>query len=591
MKILHHAENRKGSLGAAGSILPIKAMFSKKFFLLLLGLISFMAVFLFLSFSSKERWENVVVESFNQQQLSIARSIAGRLEEFFSSAVKYMELYTSINYEEIVQRRNNTLKTMSNFYVIDINLLHNSSEKNIFSTNERRNGLSDREKRYLSLKNIKKAYVSDTYLTNSFPSRKWVVDIVTFNKNDTVVWTIDVIKICQDFTGYVRSGNTGYSWIVNKDAYFLAHIDESFVGENAFLARALKYPAISFTRINMLQKEYFLTGKEGTSWYISGWHRGEQETPIRKLLAYTPAFYAGPQRKSEFWTVAVSAPVEEIKGMVRQAVVYQWVLMVIALGILGFVTGYAFYTRWKWACELEEEVNRKTQRLEQAHHALLRSERLSAVGSAVAHVTHEIKNPLLIIGGFANQLLPSFEKDEKVKKKLLIIVNEVKRLEQFLKEIGQFSTDSIPQKEKIDLNHVVEEVISFVESELVNRRIALDENLSRSPVHILGNSDQLKQVLLNIIKNSIEASPEGGRLTVKVERLTEAVVEITDTGKGISKEILDKVFNPFFTSKKEGTGLGLSISHKIITAHQGTISVQSEGNDKGTTVTVRLPLA
>ncbi|MBW2038966.1 MAG: histidine kinase, partial [Deltaproteobacteria bacterium] len=93
-----------------------------------------------------------------------------------------------------------------------------------------------------------------------------------------------------------------------------------------------------------------------------------------------------------------------------------------------------------------------------------------------------------------------------------------------------------------------------------------------------------------IIKNAMEAMPEGGCLAIKTYKNREATIEISDTGKGISQDASDKVFNPFFTTRKEGTGLGLSICHKIITAHQGTIFISSEGVNKGTNVVIRLPL-
>ncbi|MBW2039032.1 MAG: hypothetical protein JRI46_05460, partial [Deltaproteobacteria bacterium] len=476
--------------------MKLNIIFSKGIFWFLISIFVLVCIFGFLGIRSRKQWEKVVIEVFNQQQLAIARSIAGRLENYFTCTPENLQLYTFMHYKDITQKPQEVLTRVAKFHVDNITLLFASGAKEIIDTTgmQRQTRLTEREKYYLSLNKRDQTYVSDTYQAEPSRPRKWVVDIVTFYETAAVVWTIDVLKICQGVTANVRSGRTGYAWIINKQGYLLAHIDETFLGEDAFVARAQRYPAISFTRINTLQKEYLLTGKEGTSWYISGWHRGEQKEPVKKLIAYTPAFYAGPEHKNKFWAVAVSAPVDEIKGLVRQAVIYQWLLMLIALLILGIMTSYAFYTKWRWSYALEEEVNRKTEELDRTHQALLRSERLTAMGSAVAHVAHEIKNPLVTIGGFSNQLLRAFEKDDKAKKKLLIIVNEAKRLEDFLRDIGQFAKDSAPQKERINLNELIEEVITFVESELANCKIALNLNLIPFPIYVLADPNQIKQV-------------------------------------------------------------------------------------------------
>jgi len=572
--------------------MKLKLIFFQRTFWLLIAIAAAVIILGFLGVRSKAQWEKVVIETLNQQQLAIARSIAGRLENYFAGAAENLQLYTELHYNDIIQNPSEVFMGIDKFHVYRITLIFPSGTKTIIGADDIRShkGLTEREKKYLLLRNKNQPYISDTYQAGPRAPRAWAVDIVTFYKTVAVAWTIDVIKICQEATANVRSGKSGYAWIINRQGYLLAHIDKGFLGENAFLARSQRFPALSFTRINMLQKEYLLTGKEGTSWYISGWHRGERKDPIKKLIAYTPAFYAGPDDTNIFWAVAVSAPVDEIKGLVRHAVMYQWLLMGIAFLMLGVAAGHALYTKWRWASVLAEEVNHKTEELERTHQALLQSERLAAMGTAAAHVAHEIKNPLMVIGGFAQQVLRTVEKDDKAKKKLLTITNEVKRLEGFLQDIGHFAKDITPQRERLDINESIEEVITFVEAELADRKIAVHLNVSLYPLYTLADPDQLKQVLLNIVKNAMEAMPKGGHLTISTRKNGEALIEINDTGNGIAQEALDKVFNPFFTTKKAGTGLGLAICHNIITAHNGTISIQSEGEDKGIMVIIRLPL-
>ena len=231
---------------------------------------------------------------------------------------------------------------------------------------------------------------------------------------------------------------------------------------------------------------------------------------------------------------------------------------------------------------------RERKRLEEE---LLRNERLSALGRGAAHITHEIKNPLMLIGGFARQVLkdipPGLEKD---KEKLRIIVDEVQRLEGFLIEVGSYAKLSEPQKGVGDLNALVRETCDRLEPSIKERgitlRLELDEDLPEvrfDPVH-------LRQVILNVAKNGIEAMPEGGTLTmVSGSRDNRVFLEVSDTGEGIPPEVMEKMFQPFFSTKDKGSGLGLAISQKIIEAHQGKITIESELG-KGSRVTLFLNL-
>ncbi len=226
---------------------------------------------------------------------------------------------------------------------------------------------------------------------------------------------------------------------------------------------------------------------------------------------------------------------------------------------------------------------RERKRLEEE---LLRSERLSALGRMAAHISHEIKNPLMLIGGFARQVLKDPIGDpEKIKEKLQIMVDEVQGLEGFLAEVGGYAKISEPQKRLGDLNALIQETCHRLEPIIQERditlRLELDPNLPPvqfDPVH-------LRQVILNIAQNGIEAMPHGGTLTIVSGREADRVlVHISDTGEGIPPELLEKIFQPFFSTKAKGSGLGLAISQKIIEAHQGTITLESEPHH-GTRVT------
>jgi sigma-B regulation protein RsbU (phosphoserine phosphatase) len=229
---------------------------------------------------------------------------------------------------------------------------------------------------------------------------------------------------------------------------------------------------------------------------------------------------------------------------------------------------------------------RERKRMEEA---LLQSERLAVLGGMAAHVSHEIKNPLMLIGGFARQVLKDISGDpEKNQQKLQIIVDEIRRLEDFLVEVGSYAKFSEPQMQLGDLNALIKEICQRLEPNLheaaIKLRLELDPDLPQvqfDPVH-------MRQVILNIAKNGIEAMSPGGTLSITSAREVGRVsVQIIDSGEGIPTEVQDKIFQPFYSSKPKGSGLGLAISQKIMTAHQGEITVESEPH-QGTRVTLFL---
>jgi PAS domain S-box-containing protein len=222
---------------------------------------------------------------------------------------------------------------------------------------------------------------------------------------------------------------------------------------------------------------------------------------------------------------------------------------------------------------------------------VVNSERLAALGQAAAEITHEIKNPLMMIGGFANQLLRQ-SLDEKTLSKLNIIAEEVSRLEGLLEELKQFYQPGALRKEKIDINDLFAEVFLLTKHEFNKKGIRTELRKGKEPLSVEGDRDKLKQVFLNLVKNSIEAMKNGGNLSVRSGLSDDNVVEIKieDDGCGIGEGDMEKIFSPFYTTKQDGTGLGLSISKSIIEAHEGSsFTLQSEAG-KGTTFRITMPV-
>ena len=220
-----------------------------------------------------------------------------------------------------------------------------------------------------------------------------------------------------------------------------------------------------------------------------------------------------------------------------------------------------------------------------------RSERLAALGQVVAEISHEIKNPLMMIGGFAQQLVKE-SRDEKSLAKLHIIANEVQRLESLLKEMRDFYLPRALERKDIGINALLKQVQDFIKEDCEKRSIRPEFKTDREEIFVEGDRARLEQVLLNLAKNALEAMDQGGKISY-ASGLKQGVVEISisDKGVGISEEEKGKIFSPFHTTKKQGTGLGLSICKRIIEDHPGTSLSFTSEKGRGTTFTIKMPVS
>lgn len=222
---------------------------------------------------------------------------------------------------------------------------------------------------------------------------------------------------------------------------------------------------------------------------------------------------------------------------------------------------------------------------------ILKSERLAALGQFVAEITHEIKNPLMMIGGFVRQIIKK-TKNEQTLTKLNIISDEVRRLEELLKELRGYYLHRTLDLEEMNVIGMLQEVYDLVKEDCERKKIETDFRMPGKSLFIRGDKDKLKQVILNLVKNAIDAMEEGGRLVI-AQTLSGGQIDITirDNGCGIPEENRERIFSPFFTTKKHGTGLGLNISKSIIEEHEGGAMTMTSEVGKGTTFKITLPLS
>jgi signal transduction histidine kinase len=242
---------------------------------------------------------------------------------------------------------------------------------------------------------------------------------------------------------------------------------------------------------------------------------------------------------------------------------------------------------------LYENVRSQMEELKATQQQLVQSTKLAAIGELAASVAHELNNPLTVILGNAQILLRSIS-DEKAAGKLSAIEHETQRAARIIRNLLDFSRKREPRRDPVGINDVVGRTVELVHLKLRGRDIALETVLEPRVPILLGDSDQLTQVLLNFIGNAIDAISGSGSVTVATAIGPDGEVEFTvmDTGCGMTAEQAGRIFEPFFTTKAEGkgTGLGLSIALGIIRGHGGCVTVESEVG-KGTTMRARLPVA
>ena len=221
---------------------------------------------------------------------------------------------------------------------------------------------------------------------------------------------------------------------------------------------------------------------------------------------------------------------------------------------------------------------------------LVEAERFSALGQMAAQMVHAIKNPVTSLGGTARQLGKRV-KDAELQKYISIIVKGSERLERIVDDLFAFVDKKVPELEKTELYSLIKTTAMLVHSDLSRSGINLTMDLP-SPEPVLNiDARQIKQMLLHLIKNAIDAMPGGGELYIKVETDSDFVhINILDTGMGISDSHLSKMTDPFFTTKTYGTGMGLTMVERIVQAHNGTLILKKR-TPSGLNVQINLPLA
>jgi signal transduction histidine kinase/putative methionine-R-sulfoxide reductase with GAF domain len=241
--------------------------------------------------------------------------------------------------------------------------------------------------------------------------------------------------------------------------------------------------------------------------------------------------------------------------------------------------------------QMEEKIRRTTADLKKTEAQLIRSEKLAALGQLAAGIAHEIRNPLTSINILIHSLTENLPSGNSHREDLKVIEEEINRINEILDRFLRFAKPAPPLLERTDVASIFEETLQLIRPRIEKQRIVVQKEFQSLPI-ILMDREQMKQVALNLLLNAVQAMPDGGTLALRGRNSEDGQwihISIQDSGMGIPSEDMNKLFDPFFSTKEGGIGLGLSIAHRIIDQHHGKIEVESVPG-KGTLFTVWLPV-
>jgi signal transduction histidine kinase len=242
--------------------------------------------------------------------------------------------------------------------------------------------------------------------------------------------------------------------------------------------------------------------------------------------------------------------------------------------------------------QMEDKIQRTTADLRKTEAQLIRSEKLAALGQLAAGIAHEIRNPLTSINILIHSLRDKPSDEERRREDLRVIEEEIHRINEIVDQFLRFAKPAPPLLQQADVLALFEETLQLLKPQIEKNRISVEKEFPSLPPTVL-DREQMKQVILNLLLNALQAMPGGGRLRLSGQVLEDnrwIQLSIQDTGVGILPEDMNKLFDPFFSTKEGGVGLGLSIAHRILDQHRGKIQAESTPG-RGTLFTLWLPIS
>jgi PAS domain S-box-containing protein len=673
-------------------------------------------------FRYARRMEILVGDQFNQEQLTVARIIQKLVENSLNAMEEeLLRIAGSIPVTDTIPaawqaRLQSELERMSSAGIVEMRIWDRvAGTVWVFSRNEVVQAPSADMPELTSepLPGPGEIHVSYPRSTGSGLHLSMITPLGSKNGR-FLIFRINLSWFLSPLVKDVRSGASGYAWIIDEQGRFLYHPFTDFIGRSAFEVRKENYPDLDFVEIDQIQKEEMLHGSEGTGTYHSAWHRGITGR-LPKLIAFCPIHIS--QAPPQFWSVAVVAPFHEIASAGAQIHRWQLVLQVMVTAVVAAAATAVYLFEIRFSRGLEKLVESRTgalKRSEEKYRLLIESaedfiftldaearltsmnsytanffgsdaehlrgrsladllsddvarrninavkkvyatersvreeieirsvdppvwlsanymplknevkelsavlciarditenknlqrhlvttEKLAALGTLAAGVAHEINNPIGVILGFCDLLIRKQSPGSQAFEDLKIIERQGLHCKDIVENLLSFARDRDVSEESTDLSQCLDEIIKVARHSIEHKAVTVRADIARRLPRVRGDSRQLQQVFLNLMNNAVGAMPRGGLLTIGVDLekgSRRVVVRVSDTGCGIPDGDLERIYEPFYTTKPEGegTGLGLFVSYGIINSFGGSIHCESRvaegsGDKSGTTFIVKLP--
>jgi signal transduction histidine kinase len=516
-----------------------------------------------------------MAEQFNKQQLLLANVEASNIQEYLGG-MKYEMRHIAQAVSLLDIRKDADLKFITEGIVKDSSVIKKQIEfldrrgKILF---RRGNAHAEGPDEKKIIKRVTGLCPGDVLIQQDTKMLTMVAPVCRLDSfTGAVMISMDIQDIAKVFLSSLKSGSQEHAWVMDEKGTLLYHpAQPGMIGKNLH-----KTDTSCFKCHKSFEVEKKII--EGRGDYCSGDYYGRYMSPTGedKILAYSSAM-AGDTR----WIVAVSAPYSEVTRSLRRSMqFYTWIIVLIAMTISG-VSAWLIVSNQKR--QQAEERAKHEKELEMMH-----SEKLASLERLTSGIASEIGNPLTSVSSFV-QILTGMEEDEFKKETLETTSFHVNRISDILKQLSGFSKMTPSEFKPCKTNSVIEDSLSLIQYDKRVQDVTVVRDFQPVPA-ITTDRNQLSQAMVNIILNAVDAMPNGGTLTIRSRTKDDSVViEFEDTGIGIAEEDLDRVFDPFYTTKEKGTGMGMAVSHSIINKLKGRLTVESELS-KGSRFVITLPL-
>ena len=406
---------------------------------------------------------------------------------------------------------------------------------------------------------------------------------------------------------YIHMGEDGYVMIKDSAGIILMHPVADQIGIDVLADRKIRHPDFVFSELEILI-EHQLEGRSDAEIYHSYWWADDPPTRVTKVSAYLP-LYLG----QDFLSISAVMDYEEISRPLESMgirILALSILLVITLLIIILSLRNAILRQRSIESEnlSLKQMNEELERLNQEEERMAEQQRLSLIGTMTSGIAHEFNNLLTPIMGYSAMILESMDDSDENREDMLEIYDSAEKAKEIIDQISQFSGKNAEKMfSPVHAAEAVKKALTITEA-AAPRNVSINSSFDTENDLIMGNSLKIRQMIVNLCNNAIHAiGSADGQISVTGDVIDGSSmsepffsdkqdmrfyrITVSDTGCGMSKEVLDNIFVPFYTTKKpgEGTGLGLAIVQRLVEAHRGFIKAES-AEGKGTTFTLYLPL-